>query len=1409
MATVDFVFTQTTITATANDPLNKGVAITANNITDNLIDLAAGANVIRVTVTAEDDSTERYTVTIHRTPAATDTTLSTLSLSDITLSPTFAPATQTYTATVAHDFTTTVAIATANDDLASNVVVTSDQDSNTADGINIVVGDNIITVTVTAQSDDARSYTITINRPAVSTDTTLSQLSFNGVTLSPAFVATTTTYSATVAYTTTTTTITATANADLAQGVAILSNKDADIGADNAVQLAVGDNAIFITVTAQNGATGIYTITITRTPASTDTTLAALSFSDVNLSPAFASLSRSYTATVDYVLTQTTITATATDSLNKGVAITAADINNNLINLAVGDNIITVTVTAEDNSTDVYTITITRAAVSTDTTLSELSFSDITLSPEFVATTRTYSATVAYTVTTTTITATKNADLAKGVTITSDQDDNTADGINLNVGANIITVTVTAQDDSSGVYTITITLDAVSTDTTLSELSFSGIDLSPAFVSTTRTYSATVAYTFMTTTVTATANTDLAKGVTVTSAEDDNTDDGINLTIGDNIITVTVTAQSDLAQSYTITIHRTPASDDTTLSELSFSGVNLSPAFVSTTRTYTATVAYTVTETTITAIANADLAKNVAVRADNIADNLIQLAPGDNVITIDVVAEDESDASYTITISRALPALRITADADSVREGRDAAVAFTVTADAEVTVNTPVHITLSGAQNFVTATTTTKTLLAGDSSVRVEFSIVGDRQAEPDAEARAQIEPSDDYTIVAGGDVATVTVEDDDLRDEPAITVTTLSITADAKTVTEGADANLSFTVRSSLPAPFGGIEVTVVLAGADAFVADDDDDTPGITDETVTIADGQTSVAVQFPITDDDVAEVDAMVLALLRHRRFRRCQFIGEGNHLRRRSPRCNAVRCCRFSVVGDDDTDLLAQNFDAGVTDYVLAIELERDDDGEITTRINVDAEVQIKETMIMPPTVDIELNDADVAAGTIRATGEATLVAGENVITVEVTAADDETTLIYTLTINRGTLTESALPSLSSVTRAISGQIIGEIGGRINAVASHVNAPSANQINLASLRDETAMANFINNQKDNINLKQLLTNNDFVLSLGDASPTENAGGLSSLSLWASGGIGGVDGDANTTDWHGDFNNATLGMDAKVRDDLLIGAALSKTVSEMDYQDSAMPNRDGKYKLRLTGVHPYLAKIVGDASVWASIGTSSGELKFTDDDDKLDAKLAAYSIGGEQRIAYRKLRVKGELTHSRLRLSGAQNFAADASAATLLMVAGNNGKNIELGVHYHDDDNRTAFGYEARANLRRTVNRLTVSADLQAGSNENNRQWRAQGTLNLAPKKDQQGTNLTVTPTITATNKPQLNAKIAYGITGTFGLVTPFYETFINTTNQQKLGINWMPMRGVKLKLTNKKTNTSENIKLEVVF
>ena len=160
---------------------------------------------------------------------------------------------------------------------------------------------NVITVTVTAQDDSSGVYTITINRAAASDDATLSELTFSGVTLSPAFAPSVINYTASVLNTVTETTASIAATDALAKRVTITSDQDSTISGDNRIDLAVGDNVITVTVTAQNDAVASYTITINRASSSTDTTLAALSFSGVTLSPAFASATRNYSATVDYV----------------------------------------------------------------------------------------------------------------------------------------------------------------------------------------------------------------------------------------------------------------------------------------------------------------------------------------------------------------------------------------------------------------------------------------------------------------------------------------------------------------------------------------------------------------------------------------------------------------------------------------------------------------------------------------------------------------------------------------------------------------------------------------------------------------------------------------------------------------------------------------------------------------------------------------------------------------------------------------------------------------------------------------------------------------------------------------------------------------------------------------------------
>ena len=115
---------------------------------------------------------------------------------------------------------------------------------------------------------------------------------------------------------------------------------------------------------------------------SDDATLSALGLSAGTLSPTFDAATTSYTASVGNAVSSVTVTKTANDA-NASVSQSPT----NPVALAVGDqNVITVTVTAEDGTTTKeYTVRVTRDApgVSSDATLSALSLSEGALSPAF------------------------------------------------------------------------------------------------------------------------------------------------------------------------------------------------------------------------------------------------------------------------------------------------------------------------------------------------------------------------------------------------------------------------------------------------------------------------------------------------------------------------------------------------------------------------------------------------------------------------------------------------------------------------------------------------------------------------------------------------------------------------------------------------------------------------------------------------------------------------------------------------------------------------------------------------------------------------------------------------------------------------------------------------------------------
>ena len=114
-------------------------------------------------------------------------------------------------------------------------------------------------------------------------------------------------------------------------------------------------------------------------PKSTDATLSGLTLSEIDIGT-FASGTTSYNAQVLNSVSQTTVSPTVNHSgASYVIKLGGVTDSDGTVSLAVGSNVITVEVTADDDSTTkTYTVTVTRAAPSsTDATLSALTLSGI------------------------------------------------------------------------------------------------------------------------------------------------------------------------------------------------------------------------------------------------------------------------------------------------------------------------------------------------------------------------------------------------------------------------------------------------------------------------------------------------------------------------------------------------------------------------------------------------------------------------------------------------------------------------------------------------------------------------------------------------------------------------------------------------------------------------------------------------------------------------------------------------------------------------------------------------------------------------------------------------------------------------------------------------------------------------
>ncbi|MGO0063287.1 cadherin-like beta sandwich domain-containing protein [Brevibacillus fluminis] len=301
---------------------------------------------------------------------------------------------------------------------------------------------------------------------ALSRNANMSNLALSQGMLSPLFTPSETNYTASVANDVSSITITPTVSDSSAtvtvNGTAVTSGT-----ASGAINLTVGSNTITIVVTAQDGTTNTYTIIVTRAALSSNADLSNLILSQGTLSPAFDPGTLIYTASVANSVSSITVTPIVSDS-NATVTVNSASVTSGTasgaINLAVDNNAITVVVTAQDGTTNTYTIIVTRAALSSNADLSNLVLSQGTLSPAFTPARTDYTSSVANSISSITVTPTASDSTAtmqvrvNGGTYTPVMSGSPSGALNLNEGANTVDVRVTAQDQTTAnTYRINIT----------------------------------------------------------------------------------------------------------------------------------------------------------------------------------------------------------------------------------------------------------------------------------------------------------------------------------------------------------------------------------------------------------------------------------------------------------------------------------------------------------------------------------------------------------------------------------------------------------------------------------------------------------------------------------------------------------------------------------------------------------------------------------------------------------------------------------------------------------------------------------------------------------------------------------------------------------------------------------------
>jgi alpha-tubulin suppressor-like RCC1 family protein len=546
----------------------NGSAVTSGTASG-VIDLAVGPNTVTIVVSEEDvDPTKTYTLTVTRTALPTVTTPTNTAVTGISATLGGTVGSDGYAAIVARGVV-----------IAPTAINSSPQIGGT--GVTNVVGTGTIGVFTVSGGGLTPGTTYTFAAYATNSEGTTYSSSGTFTTLTTPSVTAPTSTAITVSSATLGGNVTSDGGAAItARGVVYAptaTNNSPQIGGTGVTnKVGTGTTGVF-TVSATGLTQGTaytyaayatnsqgtsYATVGTFTTISNNANLSGLVLSAGTLSPNFSSSTINYTANVStsaLMVTPTVAQGNATVAVN-GTAVSSGSPSGSLP-LTVGNNSITILVTAQDGTTKTYTVTVTRQTVPSVSAPSSSSVTGTSVTLGGNVTSDGFATITARGVVLSQSSTNNNPQLG-GTGVTNVTGSATTGVFTVNASGltpgTAYSYAAYATNSQGTSYSSTGTFTTLSNNPNLSGLALSAGTLSPAFASGTTSYTAMVADTTSSLTITPTvAQANATVKVNGTTVNSGIASGVISLGYGANTITTVVTAQDGITtKAYTVIVNR-------------------------------------------------------------------------------------------------------------------------------------------------------------------------------------------------------------------------------------------------------------------------------------------------------------------------------------------------------------------------------------------------------------------------------------------------------------------------------------------------------------------------------------------------------------------------------------------------------------------------------------------------------------------------------------------------------------------------------------------------------------------------------------------------------------------------------------------------------------------------------------